>query len=101
MDIVDQAKSYLAANAAESGADVLIGELISEVERLRAGLDPFADEARWAERNGHDLLNGWDMLLRGPGGEIRGHLGVQSRDFVNALRAMNGQPLLDEDGDAQ
>jgi hypothetical protein len=37
--IVEQAREYLAANAAESGADVLISELCDEVERM----------ARWAE----------------------------------------------------
>jgi len=35
MDIVAQAREYLANNAAESGADVLIKELADEVERLR------------------------------------------------------------------
>ncbi len=35
MDIVAFAKSYLASNAAESGADELIRDLIIEVERLR------------------------------------------------------------------
>lgn len=37
--IVEQAREYLAHNAAESGADVVIRELIDEVERM----------ARWAE----------------------------------------------------
>lgn len=32
-EIVKQAREYLAANSAESGADVLIGELCDEVER--------------------------------------------------------------------
>lgn len=36
MDVLKQAKAYLAENAAESGADVLIDELITEVESLRA-----------------------------------------------------------------
>lgn len=36
MDIVEQAKAYLAQNAAESGADALIRELIAEVESLRS-----------------------------------------------------------------
>jgi hypothetical protein len=34
-DIVARAKDYLAHNAAESGADVLIKELCDEVESLR------------------------------------------------------------------
>lgn len=38
MDIVTRARDYLAANAAESGADVLIAELADEVGRLRADL---------------------------------------------------------------
>lgn len=35
MDIVERADAYLAANAAESGADVLIKDLADEVRRLR------------------------------------------------------------------
>ena len=38
-EIVERAREYLSANAAESGADVLIAELCDEVERM----------ARWAE----------------------------------------------------
>lgn len=38
-EIVRQAREYLAQNAAESGADVLIAELCDEVERMK----------RWAE----------------------------------------------------
>ena len=34
-DIVTRARDYLAANAAESGADVLIADLADEIERLR------------------------------------------------------------------
>ena len=34
-DILKRAKDYLAHNAAESGADVLISDLIDEVESLR------------------------------------------------------------------
>ena len=34
-DILERSRAYLAANAAESGADVLIAELIDEVDRLR------------------------------------------------------------------
>lgn len=37
-DIVRQAKSYLKANAAESGADVLIEEMVKEIEELWASL---------------------------------------------------------------
>jgi hypothetical protein len=35
MDIVERARDYLSSNAAESGADVLIAELVAEVETLR------------------------------------------------------------------
>lgn len=35
MDILERARDYLAKNAAESGACVLIRELCDEVERLR------------------------------------------------------------------
>ncbi len=38
-DIVDLARDYLANNAAESGADALIGDLADEVDRLRKLLD--------------------------------------------------------------
>ena len=38
-DIVDLARDYLAHNAAESGADVLIKDLTDEVERLRRLID--------------------------------------------------------------
>ena len=59
------------------------------VESLRAALAPFAEVAEWAERNGHDLVNGFDMLLRNlPGGHFAGHLGVQGDDFVAALAAL-------------
>ena len=34
-DIVERARDYLAHNAAESGADVLIDELAAEIVRLR------------------------------------------------------------------
>lgn len=37
-DPVALAQTYLAMNAAESGADVLIGALIGEIDRLRAAL---------------------------------------------------------------
>lgn len=36
--VVEQAREYLAHNAAESGADVLIRELIDEVERRETAL---------------------------------------------------------------
>ena len=35
MDILELAKDYLAKNAAESGADEIIRELVEEVRRLR------------------------------------------------------------------
>lgn len=63
----------------------------AEIEKLRAALEPFAEVARWAERNGHDLLKGWDMLLRQPDGGFAGHLQVQSPDFIAALTALGHQ----------
>ena len=39
MDVVERAETYLAANAAESGADVLIRDLADEVRRLRYDLE--------------------------------------------------------------
>ena len=39
MDIVERAEAYVAANAAESGADALITDLANEVRRLRYDLE--------------------------------------------------------------
>jgi hypothetical protein len=36
-DIVERLHFYIAANAAESGADVLLAEAADEIERLRVG----------------------------------------------------------------
>lgn len=69
-------------------AAVAFNGLLAEIDRLRTALDPFAEVARWAERNGHDLAKGWDMLLRAPDGSIAGHLGVQSPQFIEARRAL-------------
>lgn len=55
---------------------------------LLAALEPFAEVAAWAERNGHDLVADFDMLLRGPGMQIAGHLHAQSQDFINARAAI-------------
>lgn len=63
----------------------------AEIERLTAALEPFAEVARWAERNGHDLAKDFDMLLRGPGKEIAGHLQVQSRDFIHAKKILGAE----------
>ena len=62
----------------------------AEIERLRAVLEPFAEVARWARRNGHDLTD-FDMLLRGPGKEIAGHLQVQSANFIRASEALGDE----------
>lgn len=59
-------------------------------DRLKAALRPFAEVAHWAERNGHDLEADFDMILRGPGERIAGHLHAQSADFIAA------KALLDE-----
>jgi hypothetical protein len=45
MELVKRARDYLANNAAESGADVLIGELADEIEVLRATILRFIDLA--------------------------------------------------------
>lgn len=37
-DILELSRSYLAANAAETGADVLIEEMAKEIKRLRSVL---------------------------------------------------------------
>lgn len=60
-----------------------------EIERLRNVLKPFAEVAAWAERNGHDLLNDFDMLLRNiKTGHFAGHLHAQSGDFIAAKAAL-------------
>lgn len=81
-----------------SSAEVLgmVGRAADEIERLRAALKPFAEVARWAERNGHDLLNGWDMLLRQPDGGFAGHLQAQSPDFIAASAALGNQQPSEE-----
>lgn len=38
-DLVERARAYLAANAAESGADVLIAELADELDGLRGAVE--------------------------------------------------------------
>lgn len=38
-DVVERARAYLDANAAESGADVLIDELANVIEIIRAACD--------------------------------------------------------------
>ena len=58
-----------------------------EIEQLRAALEPFAEVARWARHNHHDLAD-FDMILRGPGKEIAGHLQVQSPDFIRASETL-------------
>jgi hypothetical protein len=50
MDIVALARDYLAKNAAESGADVLIKDMADEIERLRQ-----ACEASW--QMGHKIYH--------------------------------------------
>ena len=45
MPILKRAREYLAANAAESGADVLIAEMVNEIERLRTALNTIASGA--------------------------------------------------------
>jgi hypothetical protein len=46
MDIAERAREYLANNAAESGADVLIAGLVAEVEALREAAKLWADAAQ-------------------------------------------------------
>ena len=63
MDIVTRAREYLALNAAESGADVLIEELAEEIERLRKRVkdveETMADKRR--------LTRELDVALNGDG----------------------------------
>ncbi len=62
----------------------------ARVAELEAALRPFAEVAAWADRNGHDLINGFDMLLRHlPGGQFAGHLQVQGADFIAARAALD------------
>ena len=61
---------------------------MSDVEKLKEALKPFAQVADWAERNGHDLEKDFDMLLRGPGNRIAGHLNAQAPDFLRAKQVL-------------
>jgi hypothetical protein len=58
------------------------------VDALRKVLEPFAAVYDWMIRNGHDPAE-IDFLVRGPKGEIMGHLQVQSRDFKEAREALS------------
>lgn len=55
-DLVKTAREYLAMNAAESGADVLIAELAAEVERLRKINDINSATIRHQMKMNADLL---------------------------------------------
>ena len=61
MDIVTRARDYLAANAAESGADVLIAELADEVGRLRRVEEDHKNVLKAAL---HNEPNGIDLVYR-------------------------------------
>ena len=55
IDIVTRARAYVAANAAESGADTLIVELADTLDRLR--LLMWSNEQRLSEAlRGHGLI---------------------------------------------
>ncbi len=58
-----------------------------ELLRLKRELWPFADVARWMERNGHNP-DDIDFVASGLGGEIMGLLRVQSADFILAAQAI-------------
>jgi hypothetical protein len=66
----------------------LLSEAASLIEELVGALEPFARVAQWAEDNGHDLAADFDMLLRGPGEKIAGHLHAQANDFIRARAAI-------------
>jgi hypothetical protein len=50
VDLIDRAKSYLAANAAESGADMLIQDLVAELERVERNMHTAMQAARGEEK---------------------------------------------------
>jgi hypothetical protein len=85
-DLADTKAALVRMTEYRDGALANEERLEAENERLRAALEPFAEVARWAKRNGHDLTTGWDMLIRGNGAIC--HLGVQSPEFINALSAL-------------
>ena len=62
MDLIQTAKTYLASNAAESGADVLIGDLVEEVERLRSVLTEANN--RWRHDFLQEVEDAADKLFR-------------------------------------
>jgi hypothetical protein len=60
------------------------------LEKAVAALEPFAEVAQWAERNGKDLLGNCDMLLRYiDTGQFAGHLHAQSKDFIRAATTLD------------
>jgi len=61
-DIVERARKYLAANAAESGADVLIDELASEITRLRSLTEWRPIET--APKNEAEVLLFWPFITQ-------------------------------------
>lgn len=90
-EVANYAKTMAAIDAAANKEAAELVALRAEVERMREALGPFADVAEWAERNGHDLLNDFDMLLRHlPGGQFAGHLQVQGPAFIAARAALGG-----------
>jgi len=56
MDVIDQAKAYLAANAAESGADELIRALIGEALLWKDRYEAAEGAARATEHHCEELL---------------------------------------------
>jgi hypothetical protein len=57
MDIVKRARDYLALNAAESGADILIEEMADEIEQLREVLD---DALSWLAADDVAFPDWWE-----------------------------------------
>lgn len=61
---------------------------MDQAEMMREVLDRFAEVHRWMTRNGHNP-DDIDFLIRGPEGQIMGHLQVQSDDFRAAHDVLN------------
>jgi DNA-binding XRE family transcriptional regulator len=89
LGIVDRARVYLAANAAESGADVLLTELIARVEELEGMPKPTPQRLaklmrQWRAAKGLSVTDAGDAL----GLSARTIEGIEQGRGFNAPRVL-------------
>lgn len=84
---------YCGKSMAVSAAHIAAQD--ARIEALEGALQPFAEVAIWAERNGHNLHD-FDMLIRHiagtKSGQFAGHLGVQAEQFIAAQNVLANDP---------